>query len=421
MSAMGEQRSNLRGFAPALALLAVSVLINYIDRGNLSVAAPLLKTELRISGAQLGLLLAGFFWTYTALQFAVGWVVDRFDVNRVLAAGFLLWSLATVATGLVGGFAGLLLVRLILGVGESVAFPSYSKILAVHLPEHNRGTANAVISFGLKCGPAVGTFGAGILIARYGWRAVFVGIGVVSLLWLPAWRKWMPQGKEASATALRKPMPAGRILHHRSFWGAAGGHFCYNYFLYFLVMWLPFYLVTERHLAMTAMAKVAGVFYLVDAVSGLLVGCGSDLLIRRGSSPTLVRKAAMLFGHSTAAVGLAGCCFTSSPAYLAYLMIAGAGSGAAAYGIYAFPQTLAGPETAGKWVGLQNGVANLAGVVSPALAGFLLDWTGQLSPAFLITTVIMLLGGFSWSLGVRRVEPAEAGAERRLAEVAGLA
>ena len=181
-------------FAPWLALLAISVLINYIDRGNLSLAAPLLKDELQLSPWQLGILFSAFFWTYTALQFVMGWVVDRFEVNLVIAAGYLVWSLATAATGLVHGFLLLLLMRLMLGVGESVAFPSCSKILARHVPEQNRGFANGAVSAGIKLGPALGTLGGGLLMQRYGWRPVFIGIGVVSLLWLPAWKKWMPRG-----------------------------------------------------------------------------------------------------------------------------------------------------------------------------------------------------------------------------------
>jgi len=128
-----------------LTLLVASVFINYVDRGNLSIAAPLLKNELGISASQLGILLSSFFWTYTVLLFVCGWFVDRFDVNRVLALGFLVWSLATAATGLVSGFTMLLTMRLVLGMGESVAFPCYSKLLAQHLPEHARGFANGAI------------------------------------------------------------------------------------------------------------------------------------------------------------------------------------------------------------------------------------------------------------------------------------
>ena len=185
-----------RKFSPfglPLLLLALSVLINYIDRGNLSIAAPLLKDELGISASQLGVLFSAFFWSYTVLLFICGLFIDRFNVNRVLALGFLLWSLATAATGIVHGFAMLLAMRLLLGVGESAAFPCYSKILAQHLPEHRRGFANGAIVAAMKCGPVVGTLGAGALMVKYGWRPVFIGIGLLSLAWLPAWMKAMPR------------------------------------------------------------------------------------------------------------------------------------------------------------------------------------------------------------------------------------
>src|ERR1700675_4569780 len=133
------------GLIAALVLLAISVFINYIDRRNLSSAAPMLKDELRISASQLGILLSAFFWTYTAMQFVSGWMVDSFDASRVIAAGFLLWSLTTAATGLVRGFTMLLAMRLMLGVGESVMIPACSKILGLHLAEHHRGFANGVL------------------------------------------------------------------------------------------------------------------------------------------------------------------------------------------------------------------------------------------------------------------------------------
>ena len=157
-----------------LLLLALSVFINYVDRGNLSVAAPLLKSELHLSAYHLGLLLGAFFWTYVTLMIVSGWLVDRFDVNWVLAGGFAIWSLATGLTGLVNGFATLMVCRLLLGAGESVAFPAYGKILARHISQEHRGIANAAIISGMSLGPAFGTFFCGGLIATYGWRPVFV-------------------------------------------------------------------------------------------------------------------------------------------------------------------------------------------------------------------------------------------------------
>jgi ACS family D-galactonate transporter-like MFS transporter len=193
---MADKPRNLPTLAPWVALLAISLLINYIDRGNLSIAASFLKDELRLSPLQLGILFSAFFWTYTALQFVMGKSVDRFEVNVVIAAGYLVWSFATVTTGFVRGFTMLLMMRLMLGIGESVAVPACSKILALHVPEYYRGFANGVVIAGMKCGPAVGTFGAGLLMAKYGWRPVFIGIGLVSLAWLPAWWKWMPRDRQ---------------------------------------------------------------------------------------------------------------------------------------------------------------------------------------------------------------------------------
>ena len=136
-----------------LFLLSLSVLINYIDRSNLSIAAPLIKDELHISASQLGTLLSAFFWIYAFMQIPAGWLVDRFDVKWVFAAGFFLWSAATAVTGVLHGFAALLIIRVILGIGESVAFPSYSKILATYFDKSRRGSANSLIIAGLALGP----------------------------------------------------------------------------------------------------------------------------------------------------------------------------------------------------------------------------------------------------------------------------
>jgi MFS family permease len=400
---MSRPESHLRIFAPALLLLVLAIFINYIDRGNLSIAASTIKDELHISAKQLGDLLAAFFYTYTAMQFISGWLVDRFDVNRVLAAGFLLWSAATAATGIVHGFVLLLVMRMVLGIGEGVAFPSCSKILARHLPEHHRGFANAFISFGLKSGPAVGTLGAGLLMAKYGWRPVFIAMGLVALLWLPAWAKWMPRGPGVSRPVSAKTGYLA-ILAQRSFWGCSAGHFCSNYLLYLTVTWLPFYLQRERNLSLSTMSKMVSLYFAVDAISCLTTGAVADHFIRRGHSLTRVRKTAMAFGHSTATVALVGLALAGPDHYLGWLFLVGAGSGASAAGVFAFAQTLAGAETAGRWAGLQNGVANFAGVLCAKLTGIIVDRTAHFSGAFYVTASIMVFGGLAWVFLVGRLE-----------------
>ena len=403
--AEAEIRSTRPGIAaPALALLAISLLVNYVDRGNLSIAAPLLKGELHLSASQLGILLSGFFWTYTAMQFVSGWLVDRFEVNLVIAAGYLLWSLATALTGMMTGFTMLLMMRLLLGVGESVAFPCCSKILALHLPEQYRGFANGLMIAGMKCGPAVGVFGAGLLMARYGWRPVFIGMGVVSLIWLPVWMQWMPRGAGINACLTSNAARTLDIFRQRSFWGASAGHFSNNYVVYFMVTWLPYYLVHERQLSMATMSGIAGIYYLVDASCALTAGWLSDWFIRSGYTPTVVRKSAMAIGHTTAAIGLAGCALAGSHSYLLFLMTIAIGSGTAGSGVFAFSQTLAGPRVAGRWTGMQNGMGNFAGVIVPALTGFTVDWTGNFGVALAITAAASLAGGFAWVFGVGPLE-----------------
>jgi MFS transporter, ACS family, D-galactonate transporter len=404
----GDSQS-LRAFTPALVLLAICLFINYLDRGNLSIAAPLLKDELRISASQLGILLAGFFWTYTAMQFVSGYLVDRFDVNWVIAPGFLLWSLATAATGLVHGFVILFAMRLILGIGESVAFPSCSKILAEQLAEQDRGFANGVLACGFRSGNALGTLGAGLLMASFGWRPVFVGIGLLSLLWLPPWIKWMPcrRAVDDSAVAIAGFL---QILRQRSFWGASLGHFCGNYLLYFMITWLPYYLVRERHLAIQNMVISASTYYAVDAVSAIATGRLSDFWIQKGYTPTVVRKTVMAISYGLKAIGIAACA-TSPRTYLPWLIAVAVGSGMSGAMNFAFSQTLAGPQTAGRWTGLQNGFANFAGVVAPALTGFAVERTGSFSAAMIITTAVLVVGGLSWVFVVGRVEQVSWAAE----------
>ena len=399
----------LRRFAPTLVLLVLAVLINYVDRGNLALAAPLLKAEWGMTASQLGILLSAFFWTYTALQFVMGLFVDRWGANRLMALGLLAWSLATVLTGAAMGFATLLALRLLLGVGESVMFPASSKILAQHLPEHARGFANGLMNASMRWGSAIGTFAGGLLMARYGWRPAFIAIGVVSLLWLPAWSRW--KAPEASIAA--HPDSGAPtflfILRKRTFWGAASGHFCANYLVYFLMSWLPYYLVHERHLSMSAMSVAAGALWVLDSLFSVATGTITDICIRRGASPTFARKWAMAVGFTLAAASLVGCAFAGERSYLACLIACAAGCGTANAGTFAFAQTLAGPRAAGKWVGLQNGIANMAGVTGPALTGFLVDWTGHFASAFAVAAVITLGGAFAWCLGVRKLEPVDFG------------
>ena len=274
--------------APSAARLVgwvtAAVFINYIDRGNLATAAPLMQDELNLSASQLGILLSAFYYGYVICMPAMGWLAERYGAKRVLGAGVAIWSIATLTTGFAGGFATLLMLRVLLGIGESVAFPCASKVLAHAVEVGRLGVANGILSFGYLLGPAVGTLLGGYLMTVFGWRAVFIVFGAMSLVWLWPWSRvpiGPPTTPKLSAADARPSF--SQILRRRELWGASLGHFASNYGYYFIVSWLPFYLVKSRGFSMGSMVAIASWAYLLNALSALAMGWLADRWIRAGT------------------------------------------------------------------------------------------------------------------------------------------
>jgi ACS family D-galactonate transporter-like MFS transporter len=408
---VGVARTTLSGTEwRVLILLVISAFINYIDRTTLSVAATDIQRELGLTNTQVGALQSAFFATYAIAQlsFLAGWVVGRYHVGWVLAAGFFLWSGATGATGLAGSFLVIFSLRLLLGIGESVSYPSYSRILASEYPEHHRGFANALIDAGTKLGPALGILMGGLLVAQLGWRPFFFVLGGGSLLWLIPWSAWMPQGKAVASREDATDIPTiGAILLQRSAWFTAFGLFCGNYYWYFLITWLPAYLEKERHFPKAKMAVFGWFPFVAISLSCVFSGWLSDRLIARGGSPTRVRK-------TFAGLGLTGATFlvpvvlVKDPTLsMALLTLACLFFGMYTSNLFAITQTLAGPSAAGKWTSFQNGFGNLAGVLAPSLTGFVVDKTGEFYLAFVVAAAFALTGAAMFVIGVgpiRRVQ-----------------
>lgn len=385
-------------------LLVASVFINYIDRTNLSIAAPLLKNELHLSGTQLGFIFSAFFYTYACFQLVSGWLADRIDVKWLLAGGFGLWSLATATTGFVHGFAALLVARFVLGVGESVAYPSYSRILVEHFPEDRRGWPNAAISAGFSFGIAFGMLVGGVLVARTGWRPFFVGLGALSLLWLIPWLRLMPRSERGENLQTHDSPAAWQIARQRSFLGTCLGLFAANYFSYSLLTWLPLYLVDERHLSMDRMAVTGGAIYIVVALSSLALGWVADHRIATGVSTPGIRRTISASGLVIAGISLFAAVSIAESGWSVGLLIgAGFGFGVFSSSHWAATQTLAGPLASGRWTGMQNFTGNLAGIIAPMVAGIVLDYTGHYYWAFTIAAVITLIGAASWTFVVQEV------------------
>ncbi len=388
-----------------VALLVFSVFINYVDRGNLSVAAPKLMDEIHLTPKMLGLLLSAFSWTYAIGQLFGGWLVDRFNVRLVYGAGFILWSMATAGTGLVNTFAALLVFRLLLGIGECVSYPSYSKILAGNFPERHRGVANALIDAGSKLGPAIGTFLGALIVSHYGWRPLFYILGFGSLLWVVPWFIWGPRDTALAASASEAAPSMLEIAGKRDSWGTFLGLFCGNYVWYFLINWLPYYLVKERHFSMDKMAVFASLPFVAIAIGATLGGYFSDHLIFRGMSPTKVRKGFIVSGFLLALPMVSVVIIPNETLALSVLMGASLLFGLYSSNLWAITQTIAGPSAAGKWTGMQNGFGNLAGIVGPALTGWIVEETGSFVIPFAILALLLIGGAASFWFVVGPVKP----------------
>jgi MFS family permease len=405
MAAIAETRA-ARFSGAVVLLLAAAIFINYVDRGNLATASPLIQRELKLSNTQVGLLISAFFWVYVPGQLVAAWLVYRIDAYRTLAAGLALWSVATMLTGLVSGFAMLLGLRLLLGLGESAGFPASSKLLAQHLPVEKLGVANALISIGIMLGPAAGTFLGGLLMAHAGWRVLFLVFGAASLAWLVP---WLLVTRPLSAAVRLAPIDAGpgflRIAARRELWAASVGHFAANYPFYLVLSWLPLYLVKAHGYSLTAMAELGGAVYVLSALMALAGGFLADRWMAAGGGSNRVRKT-MVGAASLVAIVCMLMCATGRPQIaIAGLLLSSVSNGLGSFNLYAIGQTLAGPVAAGRWMGLQNCFGNVSGIVAPILTGAIVDATGHFELAFLAAAAVAAVGLVCWLAVIRRIEP----------------
>ena len=387
-------------------LLGAALMINYIDRGTISTAAPVLEKELHLAPDQLGWVISAFFWAYVCAQPLVGWCADRLGAARVLATGFAIWSLATVTTGLSTGVRTLVGARLVMGAAESVTYPSALALLAQRVTDRHRARATSILQLGGMIGPALGTTLSVMIMERYGWRIMFISLGLASLLWLLPWRGQLraPAANRSTDSPQRSPSYAD-ILRQRGLWGTMLGNFCSNYAFYFVFSTLPLYLVHERGLSLLKMGTLTSGFYVCDAISVLATGWLLDAWTRRGASPNRAYKSALM----VSAAGVGVCLLTVGNASLGgavlLLLATGVMDGMNAPSVCSLVQQFAGPLATGRWMGVQNAVSNTAGIVAPLAAGYLARATGHYTAALWVAGVIALIGLLAWVVVVPPVQP----------------
>jgi MFS family permease len=407
---LAQQRASAEGVsARVVALLSLAAFINYVDRGNLATAGPLIRDQLGLSHTQLGILLAAFFWSYAPAQLPAGWLAERLEPRRVLAAGLAIWGAATALTGLFSGFLTLLVLRLVLGLGESVMYPASFKILATEAAEEQRGRANGFLASGQLLGPAVGTLVGGLLMARLGWRVVFILFGLASLLWLWPWlatpREVMPRRPMGLAGQASDIPTTAMILRRRELWASCLAQFCGTYTLYLVLSWLPVYLVNTHGFSMAQMAPIGAGVYALSAGTSVLTGWLSDRWLSAGAGTNRVRKTGLIAGLAVVTACLIACAQASSVGALLALAGCGIGIGIWTPALFATTQTLAGPYASGRWMGIQNCLGNVAGMTAPLVTGVVVDRTGHFAIAFGIAAGLAVIGLVSVGFIIRRIAP----------------
>jgi len=385
-------------------LLGVAVFLNYVDRGAIGIAAPKMKDELGLSEEAYGLAFSAFFWIYAPVQLFAGWLCDRFSVYRMMALGILVWAVATLAMGFAGGFASLLVLRIMLGVGESISFPGSSKLIARHVAPEQRGVANAAVGTGLALGPAVGTLAGGLILAQSGWRAIFFAFGIVTLLWLLPWRATVRALPTTGHHDSGAKVSVGALLSKWSLWSMSIGHALGNWCFYFLLAWLPLFLTKSRGFAIAEMTFLASLGYAVQGAFALAFGHFSDWWTRSGRSEATCRRWMMILTQSLAASAILGLAFAHSALSVGILLcVAGAASASLSLNLYAVAQMFAGPRASGTWVGFQNSLGNLSGIIMPIVTGILVQRAGYES-AFLLTAAVAAFGAIWWAFGVPKIQ-----------------
>jgi MFS family permease len=381
-----------------VALLALSVLLNYVDRGAIGVAAPLMKAELQLTATSFGLAVSAFFWVYAPLCVVVGWLCDRFCVYRMFAAGIALWAITTALIGFVHGIAALIVLRLLLGLGESIAFPGSSKIFAAEVPVQRRGSANALVGAALAFGPAVGTLAGGLILDATGWRPIFWVFGLVTLLWLVPWHFTSAPFRTARITApVVEPVPLSALMRRPTLWLMGVAHFLSNYGFYFLLAWLPLYLVKTLGYSIADMTLLTTLSFATQGIAALAAGRISDWAVARGRDEGSLRRAMMIGAQTMVGAAIAIMWFAKGHWQVgACLVIGGIGQGVVAVNLFAVAQIFSGPRAAGGWVGVQNALGNGSGIIGPIITGIIVDQLGSYGWAFAITALVAGSGALWW-------------------------
>ena len=380
-----------------IGLLFTASLINYLDRAAISFALPWIARDFHLTPESKGLLLSCFFWSYALMQIPIGWSVDRFDLRWLYLGAFVLWSFAQGLTGLADSLAVLVSLRILLGVGESIYLPGGSKIVSLLFTRKDRGLPSGLFDFGTRTGLVVEGFLVPWLLMRYGWRHTFLLLGLVALGWIVPWFYAFPCRVRTVNSTVTSPVSEKALsinwkaVVDRNLLGICLGFFCFDYYWYVLVTWLPDYLVTARHLSIVQAGFYASVAFFTFGLAEPIGGWIADRLIRRGWNETRTRKGMVTVAFFMG-VFLTPAVRASDTRIGIGLLMGASLVGLSTGNLLAILQSCAPGEQIGIWTGAENFAGNLAGILAPLAVGFLITRAGSHAPGFELGSIVLLLG-----------------------------
>ncbi len=402
--------SRLAGRWTIAALLALGVLVNYFDRVNLTVSHNAILAGFGISEFTFGLLAGAYNWTYALCQLPSGYLLDRFGVRRVGCVSTFLWSVASFAASItpnIGGFFG---ARFLLGIGEAPTFPANAKAIGYWFPPRERGFATSLFDSSAKFSSAIGVPLIGLLLLHIGWRLSFAATGVISLVFflLFFWIYRDPEREHRSfAVEDLHPrhhhrVPLGYLFRQRKVIGLALGMGSYNYTFYLLLTWLPTYLSQSLHLNLGRSFLYTGVPWLFATVADLIVGGWLvDALLRRGRSPSAVRRTVLITGL-TLGLGILGAAHAHSLAQALFWISLSIGGLSAASAVgWSVPSLIAPGDSVGSVGGIMNLSNQISGIAAPAITGYLVGSRHSFTAAFAVAGAYLVIGiaGYIFLLG----------------------
>ncbi len=422
-----EKPTKIRYFV--LTLIFINIVINYMDRSNISVAASHMSKDLQLSTVQMGLIFSAFGWVYAALQIPSGYLVDKFKPRAVYACSLFIWSMATLLQSLVGGFGSLLGLRLSIGCFEAPVMPASNKVASSWFPTNERASAIAIYSSAQFVGLAFVSPLLFILEDKFGWKFLFILTGVVGIAWSIVWYalyrdpnkskrinnaelNYIKDGgaiieADASVTSIKpktqfKFSDLKMMFSNRKLIGIYIGQFTISSTFWFFLTWFPTYLVEYRHLSFIKSGFVSSVPYLAAFCGVLVSGFVSDNLIKRGVSMGVARKTPIIIGLLLTTTIIGANFVDSTPLIVMFMAIAFFGNGLATI-TWVFVSLLAPKNLVGLAGGVFNCTGALSSIVIPIVIGIIVSG-GNFTPAIALIGILALIGALSYIFIVGKIE-----------------